>query len=1088
MKYLVYHHWRTSAVCYFFCDSKFASQRTGTIILRSILYQLISKNRRLIKHARPYWRMQGYEFVDSKDTLVKIMEACLQDPDLGDTLIIIDALNEIEDRGGASGWVSSLLSTTLHASNSVKLVFTSRPDTFEFSSGKAPFSISLEAELTSVRQDIGLFVDMTVSALGLEPELAQFTANQIKDQAGATYLWVSAAARDARALKDQSPLLSQEQIQHLLQGIPNELSSMYETQFGKIRSDNHAIVRCILQMIVAANYRLTLNELSWLLAAHQANYNSQHSTSVYSYPNPSTYYLTDIIDAVRHLTGISIESGKVHMRSTSLKEFLTEHSRDPKTLRQWYHFSEDEAKTTITQSCVWRIRSFNPSPDHPKEEILYAMTQWPSHFLDVQDTTANEVVESVARLYIIDTNFSLWQESYIQHRLRIETKKVEDTIAYRNTRSFGEDQKMVQQKAKQAIQRLRLTSTVSRERLCLILGHVRVFQYILAMNRFIYTRKLSDGWTVLCSAIDAGNVAIVRQVLEHAVDVEALLPEGIGALHLAMSKKDLAIAGMLLSKFPDSIHTMTINGRTALHLAAANGRKDAVELLLSHHQVGVSIADKEGFTPLHLAAQGGWDEVVLMFIERQTNREACDNQGRTPLILAAEAGRSSTVELLMQDLQIEDILRDRECVLHAAMRSGNNSLVGTLLDKGVRMGYRDGKGRTAFAYAKASCDQAILQRFLEQGANVEERDFEGLTLLHRMVAANEVGNAEFLLDRHPELIRVIANGGTCLHIAVSSRDSMEMIKLVMARLKVVGDEEAILELKDQRGYTPFHKAVLCWRSPRILTELRSMGANTEATNDEDETPLQTAIREQNEDLVEHLLLFCAANPMVPTKHGVSTLDLAEMSFVKKVIQHRVVGPKPHVDASEEHDNSLQGSRLSVEQIALRAFEVIKRALEISMKGKNLTRPRYRMRIELKLPSDATIQSEPKSQITETLLEGPHGNDPNMEDVFKQIMDSLQPGAQTAWTTYNVHLTMYRVENNSGLLENVARESERAIDKPLDFTTEEATISAPPFAAHGYSAKVFRMHWICVSGVGQALSSIYDRNITTIISMTPTNAL
>ena len=147
-----------------------------------------------------------------------------------------------------------------------------------------------------------------------------------------------------------------------------------------------------------------------------------------------------------------------------------------------------------------------------------------------------------------------------------------------------------------------------------------------------------------------------------------------------------------------------------------------------------------------------------------------------------------------------------------------------------------------------------------------------------------------------------------------------------------------------------------------------------------------------------------------------------------------------------------------------------------------------MRIELKLPSDATIQSEPKSQITETLLEGPHGNDPNMEDVFKQIMDSLQPGAQTAWTTYNVHLTMYRVENNSGLLENVARESERAIDKPLDFTTEEATISAPPFAAHGYSAKVFRMHWICVSGVGQALSSIYDRNITTIISMTPTNAL
>jgi ankyrin repeat protein len=69
------------------------------------------------------------------------------------------------------------------------------------------------------------------------------------------------------------------------------------------------------------------------------------------------------------------------------------------------------------------------------------------------------------------------------------------------------------------------------------LGHGRIFQSFLAADSSPYTRRLSDGWTTLCSAIDAGNIAIVRQALDHLVDVEALLPEGIGALHLATTKE-----------------------------------------------------------------------------------------------------------------------------------------------------------------------------------------------------------------------------------------------------------------------------------------------------------------------------------------------------------------------------------------------------------------------------------------------------------------------------------------------------------------------------------------------------------------------
>jgi ankyrin repeat protein len=230
---------------------------------------------------------------------------------------------------------------------------------------------------------------------------------------------------------------------------------------------------------------------------------------------------------------------------------------------------------------------------------------------------------------------------------------------------------------------------------------------------------------------------------------------------------------MLLLKYPNIIHTRTATGKTALHLAAVDGRKDIVDLLL-RFQADVLIADNEGVTPLHFAAQGGWTEVVSAFVDRGAECEAYDKPGRTPLFLAAEAGKPTTVKLLTQGLRLEDILCDHALVVHAAMRSGNASVIETLLDMEVPVGLRDGSGLTAFAYAEAACDQEVLQRFLDQGANAEELDLEGTNLLHRMAAKNRlktygfsfIGSLNFFISWQIEkhvytlLLKVMAKMGS----------------------------------------------------------------------------------------------------------------------------------------------------------------------------------------------------------------------------------------------------------------------------------------------------------------------------------------
>jgi len=121
-----------NTVCFFFCDDKIESQRDGKAILRSLIHQILTRRRKLIRHIKAAYDVQGPRLVDNFNELWRIFKAITTDSGAGSINIIADAIDECKEKTrrrfleGMAAFVGELQSTT-RPTHSVKILITSRP-------------------------------------------------------------------------------------------------------------------------------------------------------------------------------------------------------------------------------------------------------------------------------------------------------------------------------------------------------------------------------------------------------------------------------------------------------------------------------------------------------------------------------------------------------------------------------------------------------------------------------------------------------------------------------------------------------------------------------------------------------------------------------------------------------------------------------------------------------------------------------------------------------------------------------------------------------------------------------------------------
>jgi ankyrin len=122
-----------------------------------------------------------------------------------------------------------------------------------------------------------------------------------------------------------------------------------------------------------------------------------------------------------------------------------------------------------------------------------------------------------------------------------------------------------------------------------------------------------DGWsaTPLHRAVEANRLSAARILLSHGADVNALAEEVVSALNLKVcSDVPRGDPSIFTQKVPDGttgqvwplIINVYIPHIAPLHIAATNGNRELVKLLLDH-KANVNAPQRNGSTPLRLALQ-----------------------------------------------------------------------------------------------------------------------------------------------------------------------------------------------------------------------------------------------------------------------------------------------------------------------------------------------------------------------------------------------------------------------------------------------------------------------------------------------------
>jgi serine/threonine-protein phosphatase 6 regulatory ankyrin repeat subunit B len=122
-----------------------------------------------------------------------------------------------------------------------------------------------------------------------------------------------------------------------------------------------------------------------------------------------------------------------------------------------------------------------------------------------------------------------------------------------------------------------------------------------------------------------------------------------GEIHDAAKGGNLEKVKALLKDNPELVNAKAYNGWTPLHLAAAKGQKEVVELLLTHN-AHVNAKDDSGETPLFHAVRFGNKDIVELLLDHGADVNAKDKDGATALDVAAKSKQSNqeTIELLRQ--------------------------------------------------------------------------------------------------------------------------------------------------------------------------------------------------------------------------------------------------------------------------------------------------------------------------------------------------------------------------------------------------------------------------------------------------------
>ena len=385
----------------------------------------------------------------------------------------------------------------------------------------------------------------------------------------------------------------------------------------------------------------------------------------------------------------------------------------------------------------------------------------------------------------------------------------------------------------------------------------------------------ANGSTPLHSAAACGAVEIIDLLLYFGANLSAVDKDGFSTLHHAILHihSDQLDGEFILNRtdLGGTLHLVTIDRRGHLAMFCKKENNiikntdqyrwlDAfINLILRGSDIHA--ADKNGRTPLHIAAANGLADAVNVLLQRKAKLELRDNLGKTPLEVAVEnctAGLTTSHFNAGEHFhELQQHLRDHEMVVYLLLSSGasfgkccsngtsllhkaigkrNPYIARLLLLKGARLNCKDYLGRTP------------LMAFIQNGGDWADFPFN-VSFNIECGKPFKFSSIHLLCFFPPKLeennfFQVI----TCDDQTCSSRKPPFQRAIERHRLK----HRVVDNCLDAEGFTPLHRAAQGANLVGVRSLLKT-GANLTLLSPQGQDAITLAILHSGGTMGNHLL-------------------------------------------------------------------------------------------------------------------------------------------------------------------------------------------------------------------------------------------
>ncbi|SFJ66412.1 ankyrin repeat domain-containing protein [Thermoflavimicrobium dichotomicum] len=297
------------------------------------------------------------------------------------------------------------------------------------------------------------------------------------------------------------------------------------------------------------------------------------------------------------------------------------------------------------------------------------------------------------------------------------------------------------------------------------------------------------------------------------------------------------------------------------------GEWEELKKLLEEDPTQVHLRDDEQNTPLHYARDR---RVAGLLVQYGADLEAKNMEGLPPIATAARKLREEVVAFLLE----------KEVTLEKSYFYFPGSLW-TIEDMATKAAE---KRWNTVLHGAGNREEA--ERFLLEGANMEERAFWGQTPLMKQVDEKRLDVVQLLLEHGTNIHAQDEEGNSALHYAVQRRSVREeMVQLLL-------EHGADPNLPNHKGETPLHWAIMesdidkaalfmnstsvkDWKGkPSIVKQLLDAGGDPNIQDHRGQTPLHWAVFGDHWEMVD-LLLNHGASLLIRSHDGKRPQHMAD---------------------------------------------------------------------------------------------------------------------------------------------------------------------------------------------------------------------